>query len=89
MALVAEIETDNRMRDPRRAPPGDKQVGAAELCKIVRTSLPLAGVVTFGTVGAGAEVVDDYLIAIDVGVGGLRIVGLPVAKTRSESSDER
>jgi hypothetical protein len=79
MALVAEIEADNRMCDPGRAPPGDKDIDAVEISKVVGTCLPVAGVVLLAAVVAVAEVVDCDLVSVDVGVSGFSVVGLLVA----------
>src|SRR5579884_749564 len=78
MSLVAEIEADDGVGDPGRAPPGYKHVGAAQLRQVIGTGLPLAGVVGFTAVNTVAKVVNSDLISVYIGVGGLRVVRLPV-----------
>ena len=79
MALAAEIEADDGMRDQGRPPPGNEDVGAGQVGQIEGAGLPLAGVVFLGDVATVAKVMNRNVVAVDVGVGGFGVVGLPVA----------
>src|SRR6266478_2444421 len=75
--MVAELEADDGMRDPRRAPVGEENIHAAYLRKVERSSLPTRRVVALGAVVTVADVVNGHVIAVYFRPGGLCHVGLP------------
>src|SRR5256885_1428249 len=76
---VSELEGDDGMRDPGRAPVIDREVDACDLGYAHGTRLPSRGVIGLGPVVAVAYVVQRYFVALNVGPGFLGYVRLPVA----------
>src|SRR5213080_485485 len=76
---VCELEADDGMRDPGRAPVIDRQVDAGDLRDAHGARLPMRGVVGLGPVVAVADVVQRYFVALNVGPPFLGNVRLPVA----------
>src|SRR5271165_750099 len=67
------------MRDQGWTPPRDEDVSASQVGQVEGAGLPLAGVVQLGAVATVAKVMNCNVVATDVGVSGLGVVGLPVA----------
>src|SRR5947207_13740699 len=76
---VSELEADNGVRDPGRAPVIDREVDAGDLRDAHSARLPMRGVVGLGPVVAVAYVVQRYFVALNVGPSFLRHIRLPVA----------
>src|SRR5205823_13730091 len=64
---VSELEADDGMRDPRRAPVIDRKVDAGDLRDAHGARLPMRGVVGLGPVVAVTYVVKRYFVALNVG----------------------
>src|SRR5205814_4278014 len=62
----SELEADDGMRDPGRAPVMDREVDAGDLEDAHGARLPVRGVVRFGPVIAVADVVQRYFVALHV-----------------------
>src|SRR5213080_1700315 len=76
---VSELEADDGMRDPGRAPVIDREIDAGDLRDAHGARLPMRGVVGLGPVIAVAYVVQRYFVALNVGPSFLRHIRLPVA----------
>src|SRR5439155_10378466 len=76
---VSELEADDGMRDPGRAPVIDREIDAGDLRDAHGACLPMRGVVGLGPVIAVADVVQGYFVALNVGPRFLGHVWLPVA----------
>src|SRR5206468_10903976 len=76
---VSELEADDGMRDPGRAPVIDREVDAGDLGDAHAARLPMRGVVGRGSVTAVAHGVQRYFVALNVGPRFLGHVRLPVA----------
>src|SRR5881394_1887429 len=75
---VSELEADDGMRDPGRAPVIDREVDAGDLGDAHGARLPMRGVVGLGSVIAVAYVVKRYFVALNVGPSFLGYIRLPV-----------
>ena len=82
---VPEIETENGVRDPGRAPVVDEEIEAANVVEVDLPGFPLAGVIELGAVVAVAQVVDGDDVPVDIRIRGARDVGLPVFVVRRTS----
>ena len=95
--LVAlEPPAQDRVSDERRSPVDEEEIQGAEPREVQRAILEVHGVVGLGPILDVADVVHDHAIAVDVGKGQRRHVGLPVAlvgrrdgQPRREDHDER
>src|SRR5712691_10604217 len=76
---ISELEADDGMRDPGRAPVIDREVDAGDLRDAHGTRLPMRGIVGLGPVVAVTYVVQHYFVALNVGPRFLGHVRLPVA----------
>src|SRR5438105_8446148 len=76
---VSELEADDGMRDPGRAPVIDREIDAGDLRDPYGARLPMRSVVGLGPVVAVAYVVKRYFVALNVGPRFLGHVRLPVA----------
>ena len=76
---VGELEADDGMRDPRRAPVVDGNVNAGDLRNAHGARLPARRVIRLGAVVAVADVVQRDLVAVNLRPRELGHVGLPVA----------
>src|SRR6266404_692984 len=75
---VSELEADNGVRDPGRAPVIDREIDAGDLRDVHDARLPMRGVVGLGPVVAVAHVVQRYFVTLNVGPPFLGHVRLPV-----------
>jgi hypothetical protein len=82
MTLLAKVEAYDRMRDPGRTPPGDENVRTPKAREVERTCFPVAGVVFLGAIFAVADIAKDHLVAVDLSIGGVKVIGLPVTLVR-------
>src|SRR5947208_5685520 len=76
---VSELEANDGMRDPGRAPVIDREVDAGDLRDAHGARLPLRCVVGLGPVIAVAYIVEGYFVALNVRPRFLSHVRLPVA----------
>src|SRR5436190_4075569 len=76
---VSELEADDWMGDPGRAPVIDREVYAGDLRNTHRTRFPVRRVVGLGPVIAVAYVMQRYFVALNVGPRFLGHIRLPVA----------
>src|SRR5437016_12457883 len=76
---VSELEADDGMCNPGRAPVFDREVDAGDLRDAHGARLPMRGIVGLGPVVAVAYVVQRYFVALNVGPRFLGHVRLPVA----------
>src|SRR5213592_4982025 len=76
---ISELEADDGMRDPGRAPVIDREIDAGDLRDAHGARLPMRGIVGLGPVVAVAYVVQRYFVALNVGPRFLGHVRLPVA----------
>ena len=76
---IGELEANDGMRDPGRAPVIDGEVDAGDLRNAHGARLPMRRVVGFGPVVAVADVVQGHFIALDVGPRFLGHICLPIA----------
>src|SRR3989440_3837220 len=75
---VSELEADDGMRDPGRAPVIDREVDAGDLGDAHGARLPVRGVVGLGAVVTVANIVQGYFVALDLRPRELRDVELPI-----------
>src|SRR5713101_8214449 len=76
---ISELEADDGMRDPGRAPVIDREIDAGDLRDAHGARLPMRGVVGLGPVVAVAYIVQRYFVALNVGPRFPGHVRLPVA----------
>src|SRR5207302_3935152 len=76
---VSELEADDGMRDPGRAPVIDREVDTCDLRDAHGARLPMRRVLGLGPVIAVAYIVEGYFIALNVRPRLLSHVRLPVA----------
>src|SRR5947199_7287791 len=63
---VSELEADDGMRDPGRAPVIDREVDAGNLRDAHGPRFPVRGVIGLGAVVTVANIVQGYLVALDL-----------------------
>ena len=76
--VALEPPAQDRVSDERRSPVDEEEIQGAELREVQRAILEAHGVVGLGPVLGVADVVHEHAIAVDVGKGQRRHVGLPV-----------
>ena len=76
---VSELEANDRMGDPRRAPVVDGEINTGDLREPHGARVPVRRVVGRGTIVAVAHVMKSELVAVNVRPRQLRHIGLPVA----------
>ncbi len=76
--IVAELETDDGMGDPRRSPIRHEQIDATKLAQVDGSGQPLTGIFEFSTVSAVTKIMNGDAIAIDVSPWSFGVVFLPV-----------
>src|SRR5690349_24008585 len=70
------------MGDPRRSPKGDEKIGAAYVLKVIGPRFPMRSVVLLRPIVEIADIVDRYLVAVEVRPGGSVHISLPVPIVR-------
>ena len=75
---VRELETDDGMRDPGRAPVIDGEIDAGDLREMHGARLPVRRVIGLGPVVAVADVVQCDFVSVDFRPRKVRDIGLPV-----------
>src|SRR5947208_10613910 len=75
---VSELEADDGMRDPGRAPVIDREVDAGDLRDAHSARFPVRGVIGLGAVVTVANIVQGYFVALDLRPRELRDVELPI-----------
>ena len=76
---VSELEADDGMRDPGRAPVVNREIDAGDLRDAHSASVPTRCIVGLGPVVAVAYVVERHFVALNVGPRFLGHVRLPIA----------